>query len=49
MIDQFEKYLKGTNLAENTIAAYSFALRQYNEQWDAVNKKNLRDDVFCEG
>ena len=43
MIDQFEKYLKGTNLAENTIAAYSFALRQYNEQWDAVNKKNLRD------
>jgi Site-specific recombinase XerD len=43
MIDQFEKYLKGTNLAENTIAAYSFALRQYNEQWDVVNKKNLRD------
>ena len=43
MLDQFEKYLKGTNLAENTIAAYSFALRQYNEQWDAVNKKNLRD------
>ena len=43
MIDQFKKYLKGTNLAENTIAAYSFALRQYNEQWDAINKKNLRD------
>ena len=43
MIDQFEKYLKGTNLAENTIAAYLFALRQYSEQWDTISKKNLRD------
>lgn len=43
MIDEFEKYLKGTNLAENTIAAYMFALRQYSEQWDDISKKNLRD------
>ena len=43
MIDLFEKYLKGTNLAENTISAYLFALRQYNEQWDSISKKNLRD------
>ena len=43
MIDQFEKHLKGTNLAENTKTAYLFALRQYNEQWDDVNKKNLRE------
>lgn len=43
MIDEFEKYLKGANLAENTIAAYMFALRQYNEQWDDISKKNLRD------
>jgi site-specific recombinase XerD len=43
MIDEFEKYLKSANLAENTITAYLFALRQYNEQWDSINKKNLRD------
>ena len=43
MIDEFEKYLKETNLAENTIAAYLFALRQYNEQWDGISKKNLRE------
>jgi len=43
MIENFEKYLKSTNLAENTIAAYLFALRQYNEQWDRISKKNLRD------
>jgi len=43
MIDLFEKYLKGTNLAENTISAYLFALRQYNERRDGVSKKNLRD------
>jgi integrase len=43
MIQDFEKYLKGTNLAENTVTAYLFALRQYNGQWDIINKKNLRD------
>ncbi len=43
MIEDFEKYLKGTNLAENTVSAYLFALRQYKEQWDGISKKNLRD------
>ena len=43
MIDLFEKYLKGTNLAENTIKAYLFAVRQYNKKWDGINKKNLRE------
>jgi len=43
MIEDFERYLKGTNLAENTIAAYLFALRQYTEQWDGISKKNLRE------
>jgi integrase len=43
MIDEFEMYLKGTNLADNTIAAYLFALRQYSEQWDKISKKNLRE------
>lgn len=43
MIEDFEKYLKGTNLADNTIAAYLFAIRQYSEQFDGISKKNLRD------
>lgn len=43
MIKDFEKYLKGTNLAENTVTAYLFAIRQYSEQWDSISKKNLRD------
>ncbi|WP_097007055.1 tyrosine-type recombinase/integrase [Lacrimispora amygdalina] len=43
MIEDFEKYLKGTNLAENTVSAYLFAIKQYNEQWDGISKKNLRE------
>ena len=43
MIDDFEKYLKGTNLADNTVSAYLFALRQYSEHFDGISKKNLRD------
>jgi integrase len=43
MIEDFEKYLRGTNLAENTVNAYLFAVRQFNEQWDGISKKNLRD------
>lgn len=43
MIKEFERYLKGTNLAQNTIDAYAFAVKQYNEQWQGISKKNLRD------
>ena len=43
MIENFQKYLKSTNLADNTIAAYLFALRQFNEQYEIINKKNIRD------
>jgi integrase len=43
MIEYFKKFLKGINLAENTIAAYLFALRQYNKQYGGISKKNLRD------
>jgi integrase len=43
MVEDFEKYLRGTNLAENTIVSYLFAVNQYNEQWNTVSKKNLRD------
>ena len=43
MLDSYEKYLKGTNLADNTVSAYLFALGQYSEQFDGISKKNLRD------
>jgi len=43
MIKDFEKYLRNENLAENTISAYLFAFRQYKEQYNVINKKNLRN------
>lgn len=39
---QFERHLRDTNLSENTIASYLFALKQFSEQYDAVTLKNLR-------
>lgn len=42
-MDNFEQYLKGTNLSENTISSYSFAVKQYYQQFDTVTKKKLRD------
>ena len=45
MIDKnkFERHLRGTNLSENTISSYMFALKQYSEQYDEITKKNLRE------
>ena len=42
MIEEFKRYLRGTNLSENTISSYLFALRQYSSQHDGITKKNLR-------
>lgn len=42
-MDKFEQYLRGTNLSENTISSYSFAVKQYYQQYDTVTKKKLRD------
>ena len=42
MIEEFERHLRGTNLSENTISSYLFAIRQYNSQYDGITKKNLR-------
>lgn len=42
MIKEFERHLRGTNLSENTITSYLFAIRQFSEQYDAVSLKNLR-------
>ena len=42
MIEEFERHLRGTNLSENTIFSYLFAIRQYSSQSDGITKKNLR-------
>lgn len=42
MIEKFERYLRDKNLSENTIAAYLFALRQYNAKYDRITRDNLR-------
>jgi integrase len=43
MTEKFEKYLRSTNLSENTISSYLFAVKQYYQQYDKITKKNLRD------
>ena len=42
MIKEFERHLRETNLSENTITSYLFAVRQYNEQYDGITQKNLK-------
>lgn len=43
MSKEFEEYLKDQNLAKNTVISYLFTLKQYNELYDCVSRKNLRD------
>ena len=42
MIKEFERHLRETNLSENTITSYLFAVRQYNEQYDGITQKDLK-------
>ena len=42
MIKEFEKHLRESNLSENTISSYLFAVRQYQEQYAEVTLKNLK-------
>jgi len=42
MLEKFETYLRSTNFAENTVASYLFAVRQFTEQYGEINKKNLK-------
>lgn len=42
MTDNFEAYLRKSNLSENTVHAYLSAVRQFDEKYGAVNIKNLR-------
>lgn len=43
MIVEFERHLRGTNLAENTVKSYLFALRQFHERYDSVTKRSLKE------
>lgn len=42
MIDEFEKYLKQSNLSSNTISSYLFTLKQFIRQYENLTLKNLR-------
>lgn len=43
MFNEFEKYLRKRNLSENTIASYSFSLKQFFGNNGVLTLKNLRD------
>lgn len=40
--EKFERHLRGTNLSENTVSSYMFAVSQYGNQYDEITQKNLR-------
>lgn len=40
--EKFERHLRGTNLSENTVSSYLFAIRQFSEQYGEVSLKNLK-------
>lgn len=42
MLEEFEEYMNNHNLSVNTITSYSFALRQYQKNFGAVTRKNLK-------
>ena len=42
MIENFERHLRGTNLSENTVSSYLFAIKQYREQYGEITQKNLK-------
>ena len=41
MEKEFEEYLRQSNMAENTIAAYIYAVHEFNSRHKELNKKNL--------
>ena len=40
-IENFETYLRQGNMAENTIAAYHYAVKEYYSRHKELNKRNL--------
>lgn len=43
MKKEFESYLRGTNLSQNTVTSYLFAIKQFNEHYDMITHRNLRE------
>ena len=43
IIKSFEKYLQKTNLSDNTIKSYLFAIKQFNTKYNSIQKKNLKN------
>ena len=41
--EKFERHLRESNLSENTISSYMFAIKQYGQQYDDVTRKKLRE------
>lgn len=41
-IEKFERHLRRAHLSENTIASYIFAVKQYDEQYGEITRKNLQ-------
>lgn len=41
MLEEFEQYLKNSNLSSNTIISYSFAIKQYQALFNTITRKNL--------
>lgn len=42
MLEEFEQYLKNSNLSPNTIISYSFALKQYQKLFNTITRKKLK-------
>lgn len=43
MLEEFENFLRGLNLSENTVKSYLYALKQYQSLYGTVSRKSLRD------
>lgn len=43
MIENFERHLRDTNLSENTVTSYLFAMQQFGERHNTVTKRNLKE------
>ena len=43
MIKEFEKYLKNSNLANNSISSYLYALKLFSAQYGEISKTTIKE------
>ena len=43
--EKFERHLRGTNLSENTVSSYLFAIKQYSEQYGEIQTPNRKFEI----